>query len=111
VFQLHGQRSTALLAGAVDTHGEASEQILAREKLRNNRALFEAIDRLYVSRGEELPGGWGLKRGARSKNKPGTMRRLGKVLRQFDLTYDLYGMSGPQIYDLLPKEFNKFKNL
>ena len=38
------------------------------------------------------------------------MRRLAKVMRQFDLTYDFHEMTEDQIFDLLPPEFDKYKN-
>jgi hypothetical protein len=108
MYSLHGHNAAALLSGSPDTHGEASEQILGREFLRTNKGLFEAIDRLYVRRSGDSES-WQLKKGARSKDAPGTMRRLGKVVRQFDLTFDLYGMNGSQIFELLPDEFRRFK--
>jgi hypothetical protein len=45
----------------------------------------------------------------KSKRLGGTLRRIGKVLRQFDLTYDLMAMTSGQIYDLLLREFDRFK--
>lgn len=108
VYSLHRECSTALLSGKPSTHGEASEQILGREYLRSNKGLFEAIDRLYVQRSKD-GSQVSIKRRARDKGRPGTMRRLGKVLRQYDLTFDLYGMSGDEIFNLLPEEFGDFK--
>jgi len=37
------------------------------------------------------------------------MRRLAKVMRQFDLTCDFHDMTRDQIFDLLPPEFDKYK--
>ena len=41
--------------------------------------------------------------------KPGTLRRFVDVIRQFDLTYDFYSMTGQEILALLPAEFDRFR--
>jgi hypothetical protein len=48
--------------------------------------------------------------GAIPKNKPGTLYRFIDVIQQLDLNYDLYSMSRDEILDLLPQEFNKWKD-
>ena len=40
---------------------------------------------------------------------PGTFYRFIGIIQQLDLNYDLYSMSGNEILDLLPPEFNKWK--
>ena len=40
---------------------------------------------------------------------PGTLRRFVHVLQQLDVTYDVYGMSGRAILDLLPSEFDAWR--
>ena len=50
------------------------------------------------------------KRGAQgAAEHPGTLRRFVRVLQQLDLTYDIYGMSGKTIVDLLPPEFDAWR--
>jgi hypothetical protein len=57
------------------------------------------------------PGKANAKRGAySSKRKPGTLLRFIDVVQQLDLTYDLYGMAGDQVLDLLPQEFDDWRN-
>ncbi|HEX5136374.1 MAG TPA: hypothetical protein VFY93_05340, partial [Planctomycetota bacterium] len=85
--------------------GEASEQILSRQHLLTNREFFKALDALYV---EDNQARWRLKVGAGGTG-PGSLRRLGKVIRQFDLTFDLYGMDSSQILALLPREFERYR--
>lgn len=106
VYALHGERSRIVLSGELHKHGEASEQILSREHLFTNGPLFDAMDQLYIR--SESSGEWYLKRGARGR-VGGSIRRLGKIVRQFDLTYDLRAMTGDQIITLLPREFDRFK--
>lgn len=105
--KLHGKHARVVLTGDLSTHGEASEQLMSRIHLATNRPLFEAMSALYV---EEAEGTFKLKTGSRAKDSPGSMRRLGKIIRQFDLTYDLRAMTGPTILDLLPAEFDRFKS-
>ncbi|MFO7599969.1 MAG: hypothetical protein R6X27_09205 [Candidatus Desulfacyla sp.] len=44
------------------------------------------------------------------KNAPGTLYRFIDVVQQLDLTYDLYSMTGEQILQLLPNEFDRWRN-
>lgn len=105
-YRLHGEHARVVLDGPLDRHGEASEQLLSREQILTNTPLFAAMDHLYVR--PDGAGGYKLKQGARSKTG-GSMRRMGTILRQFDLTYDLRAMTAKQVYDLLPSEFDRFK--
>lgn len=105
MYHIHGKYARPLIAGKLSQHGEAAEAIASRQHLFGNRPLFVALDRLYITEsGRE----WCVKRGARGK-EGGSMRRLAKVMRQFDLTYDFHDMTGDQIFDLLPPEFDKYK--
>ena len=105
LFGLHGDAASAPLSLAVSEHGELSEQLLSRVELYRNRAFFLAVSQLYGEGGGKT---FKLKRGALSRNKRGTLRRLMKVFRQFDLTYDLQGMSPEEILGVMPREFERF---
>ena len=50
------------------------------------------------------------KRGAGSSVK-GAARRLAALLNQLDLTFYLYGMSADELVILLPKEFDRFRQV
>ncbi|WP_421288106.1 hypothetical protein [Aeromonas veronii] len=89
-----------LLNGAVNTPGELWAQIAATQTLITNPSMIEAIYHLYWDK-ENLT----RKRGAGGKSP----RRLTRVLRQFERTYDFVAMSGEQIVHLLPSEFDRFK--
>lgn len=104
-YALHGETARVVLGGALHVHGEASEALLSREHLFTNTALFAAMDRLYLRRRD---GECQVKAGSRGKGG-GSMRRLGKIVRQFDLTYDLRAMDVDQILGLLPVEFDRFR--
>lgn len=93
----------ALLIGAVHQPGDIVEQLTSRQEFVTNRGIIEAATALYVD-----PETKTVKRGSGGKG-PGSPRRLATVLKQFDLTYDLYSMSAADVLALLPREFNRFK--
>jgi hypothetical protein len=67
--------------------------------------VLEALNALYLDRAHGLP-----KRNAQTPSpQPGTLRRFVRVLQQLDVTYDVYGMSGEAILDLLPPEFDAWR--
>jgi hypothetical protein len=98
--RIHGDGAKMILDTPPHTHGEATEQLMSRQQIYTNVQLFQAVDRLYHR-------GTSKKRGASSKGG-GSLRRLGKVLKQYDLTFDVQAMSEPDIVALLPKEFERF---
>jgi hypothetical protein len=65
---------------------------------------MEAAHLLYIGNRESKP-----KFGAIAKNKAGTVYRFIDVIQQFELNFDLYSMSGEEVIQLLPSEFNKWK--
>lgn len=81
-------------------HSQFTEDLTARRDILSNARLIEAAGRLYFDERKGL-----LKRGASSAR--GSVRRLIKVLSQFDLNYDLYGedLAVGHIQELLPEEF------
>ena len=96
------QRARALLCGPVSAPGDVAEQLASRIEFVSNRGMVEVASRLYVD-----PATGTLKRGAGGKGA-GSPRRLADVINQFDLTWDLYGMSADGMLSLLPKEFKRF---
>lgn len=105
VRHLHGEHGLVTLVGPASQHGEAAEQLLSRTPVVTNKPLFAALSRLYV---EKHGGQVRHRRGAAGRNG-GSFRRVGKIIRQFDLTYDLHAMQPDEILNLLPREFDKFK--
>jgi len=61
---------------------------------------------LYFDRKTAKP-----KRGSLMKNSPGTLYRFIDVVQQLHLTYDLYSMTGEEVLDLLPSEFDRWRQL
>jgi hypothetical protein len=104
LFMLHGDRARLLLYPAVHEHGAFIYNLGFRRDLITNRGLIEAIDILYWDAKRGRP-----KRGATTASRAGNLRRLIAVLQQLDFNYDLYGMTAPEILDLLPGEFDGWK--
>lgn len=89
-----------LLSGHVNTPGELWAQIAATQTLITNPSMIDAVFHLYWDKDKQAR-----KRGAGGKSP----RRLTRVLRQFERTYDFVAMTGDQIVRLLPSEFDRFK--
>jgi hypothetical protein len=100
LYALHGVRARLLLHPPVHQHGRFVFDLGWRRELILNRGLIEAIDLLYWNEKSRRP-----KRGATTGSKPGNLRRFIAVIQQLDFNYDLFGMTGPEILDLLPGEF------
>lgn len=66
---------------------DVSGRFASRMQLISNRALVQAVDKLYFDPGSE--GAGRPKRGALTRTRPGNLRRLVTVVQQLDLTYDL----------------------
>jgi len=81
-----------------------TERVAANQFLISHENIVEAIYKLYFDPQRGRP-----KRGALSTTKPGNIRRFVKVIRQFELTYDIYTMSAQSILNLLPPEFDDWK--
>lgn len=103
VYQAHFSREAelrVLLNGPVNTPGELWAQIAATQTLITNPSLIEALYLLY----------WDKNTNSRKKGAGGSSpRRLTKVLRQFEKTYDFFAMSGNDLIEMLPAEFDRFK--
>jgi hypothetical protein len=100
LYALHGERARLLLYPPVHQHGRFVFDLGWRRELVLNQGLVEAIDLLYWNTQTRRP-----KRGATTASNPGSLRRFIAVIQQLDFNYDLFGMSGEEILDLLPDEF------
>jgi hypothetical protein len=98
-------RAMVLLHVAFPVIGHFWFQLASRQELVTNRAIMEAATELYLGQH-----GTRAKRGATSEKTPGSVFRFAAVLNQFDPVWDLYAMKKEQILDLLPGEFNRFRN-
>jgi len=105
LYSLHRAYSRLSLECAPHIHNDWTEQLASRQEIITNKALIEAIDKLYWDNNQQRP-----KTGATDRNRPGNVRRLVLVMRQLDLTYDLHAMSVDGILSLLPsREFKRWR--
>lgn len=97
------QRAIALLCGKPHELSDVYLDLAQDQELVRNPAVVGAATRLYFDQEKDR-----LKRiGHRSK--PGSMRRLQQILKQFDVTWDLYSMNSEHLLAMLPEEFDRFK--
>jgi hypothetical protein len=103
---LHGDSAEWLLQGALREDTKVVRE-LANSYRRNVSTTFIRLARsLYF---DETHGR--LKKGATTttKNRPGSLRRLDRVMSQLDLTYDIFGIDASELSQLLPsREFGRW---
>jgi len=106
IYSLHGaENSRIFLYSRVNEHNDFIEQFASRQFIISHKNIVEAIYRLYFDSKKRQP-----KEGAQTRTRPGNIRRFVRVIQQFELTYDIYTMSADSILDLLPPEFDEWKN-
>jgi len=106
VFRAHRSNpdcALVLLCGPLHKPGEIVEQFVARQEIITNPHAVELATAVYYD-----PDKRSFRRGAAGKSG-GSARRLADVLRQFDVTWDLYWLPAMGILSKLPKEFDRFR--
>jgi hypothetical protein len=115
LVHIHGDHARVCLSVPMDTWGEMSEQLAARQTLAHHRGFFRAAYALYMQDGK-------LRRGASSHPKKprdrkpgdrvgfGSARRLAIALKRLDLTFDTEIMPANSTIAVLPKEFQRWGN-
>lgn len=106
VSLLHSLSENAdhLLAGKPDVPGEIREQLTSQQGMFHS--TFQSVARkLYF---DEATGKF--RRGAAGKGG-GSATRLRQIRKQLDVTWDLFVTTPDQLFELLPAEFNKFKQV
>ena len=104
IYSLHENYNSKLfLKCPPSVHNEFLEQIGSRQWIITSNQLVELAHLLYWDRERDTP-----KRGARGKGK-GTVRRFGKIINQFLLTFDIHQMKSQELVNLMPSEFNEWK--
>ena len=85
---------------------DVHEQLLSVSAIHTNPVLIKVVNELYYSSKNKT----GYHKGAGGKNG-GTARRFREVISQLGFTYQFSLMSSKDIIDLLPKEFDRFKEM
>ncbi len=97
------ERVKVLLYDEPTTMNEVMVQFGSYQTLMQNRELQTVIQQLYFDEARQR-----IRSGAGGKGA-GTPRRLMDFLRQIELNYDLGSIKAEKFWDMLPKEFQKFK--
>jgi len=106
IYRVHRdspQRAMALLCNPLDRPGDIVEQFASRQELVTNRAIVEGATILYIDPRTRRP-----RKGSGGK-LGGSPRRFADVLKQFDVTWDLYELATEDLLHLLPTEFDRFR--
>jgi len=99
----HGETVRFVFSNPLPKRGEVTEQLTARPYFLSCKGLMEAANALYS---DPNRGTWKV---GTAGNRPGSVRRFAAVLKQFELTYDLYSMGQWEILSILPpREFARF---
>lgn len=107
-YKLYGKTSKFLLITSRESTNQLSmvndilDQFASRGLLLRNKRVVKLFSRMYFDEEKQLPK-WGLR-----GKEGGGPRRMGKVVRQLSLTYDLERMSEEEVIELLPKEFKRW---
>lgn len=105
----HGDNARFMLirprevANPLSIHGEILEQFGGRQRVFGSKAIIRAANAMYLDPKTGRP-----RSGVAGAGK-GASLRFGKVLRQYDLTFDPETMSIEEFLDILPTEFGRWK--
>jgi hypothetical protein len=101
-----GTFSKIYLSAKPDVPGDLFEQLASRQEIAACKGVIEAATLLYWNESEKK-----IKKGVRDKDGAGVLRRFVRAtIPQFQMTYDLNSMSGNDVIQLLPREYDKWKS-
>ncbi len=103
IYELGEEFSKLLLNTPLNRENVFHHELTSRMNFISNKSILEAASILYLNTENDFP-----KRGSANWKTPGNLRRFIDVLQQFELTYDLFSLTGKQILKLLPSEFDKW---
>jgi hypothetical protein len=102
----YGSDAEFLLCKEMDTRGEITEQMMARQTNLSSEAVMQLASELYFD-----PATGTFKRGAAARKSAGCVSRYIAWLDQLKVNYDLYLMTKDELKGLLPPEFGRFQQL
>ena len=105
IYTWLGEKNSRLfLHSPVHVNNDFVEQLASRQFIIQHRGIIEAAHILYWDQTAETP-----KKGAQTRGKLGTLRRLVDMIQQFELTYDIFHMQPREVLNLLPEEFDRWR--
>lgn len=100
----YGESARFLLSKPPSTRGEIVEQMMARQEILTSEGAVLLASYLYYDKNIET-----FKKGAASRKSPGCISRYISWLQQLQVTYDIFSISKDDLLDLLPQEFDRFR--
>ncbi len=104
-YSLYKEKSKIFLKSDLNIINQFSVQISLNLNILSNPEVLDVLYLLYWDYGND-----NFKRGFASENNPGNVRRFPTVFNQLSLTYDLHSSVAEKIIELLPEEFDRWKN-
>ena len=105
-YKMYREKARLLLHGATHTGNKIHNELVKRQNFITNPGIIDAADALYFDKDNNKP-----KSGTTSQVRGGSLLRFITVIQQLELTFDLYSMDAKEILNLLPEEFNTWKDL
>jgi hypothetical protein len=103
LVQLYGENVKFMLAKPPNVRGELTEQLMGTQGTLFSKGVMLLASQLYTDLGTGQ-----FKRGAAGKGA-GSARRYATLLNQLRLTYDIFCTTKEELEELLPKEFDRFR--
>lgn len=104
LVNLYGDAARFMLCKPMDTRGEITEQLMARQDILSSEGAMKLASSLYFD-----PEEGNFKRGAAARKSAGCVTRYIAWLQQLQLTFDLYSISADDLAAMLPREFDRFR--
>lgn len=103
MVSLHGADAEWLLGGPL------REDSKVMRELANSYRRNVSIDFIRLARSLYFDAKKGAIKTGATTNRPGSLRRLDRVINQLDLTYDIFGVGSQRLSQLLPQdEFHRW---
>ncbi|HMK44220.1 MAG TPA: hypothetical protein VK445_08795 [Dissulfurispiraceae bacterium] len=104
VYHLYGDEAALLLCSPLYQENAFHHELAGRQVMIANPAIISVATELYYDVEKERP-----KTGSGQWSNPGTLRRFIDVVNQLDMTHDLFTMTPRRLMELLPPEFDAWK--
>ena len=101
LYEQHGENAAFLLDQPISSWDDLSQRTFGSRQVFSSSGVVQVMLRLYTTGARK-------KRGYSSAHSPGGLRHLMRVLRQLELTYDVYGMEPEALLRTLPEPFQRW---
>jgi hypothetical protein len=104
IYEAAPDKAAALLCGSLNKLADEAYRLFVENQLVIYPAAMSVLSDFYFDAARNR-----LKRGSQTK-KPGSIRRLARVLTQYARTFDLDIVPGDSLSKMLPYEFNRWRS-